>query len=166
MTRICITDLGEALRAFEAMDFSERSALVDVLHQRQPNLLASIVVLRSLGASDSQVEVALHVLMITWLAMQSSGSEWPVITEELQESCLAELVRHMESTAGSGDESALTVIGRFIDSHREPNLLAYVVKHLQDCGVIGLRTEAERFVVLAALNVAQCVAYGAGDDRR
>lgn len=40
---------------------------------------------------------------------------------------------------------------------RQPNLLAFVIAHLGDAGLLGIGTDAEKFIVLAVLNLVECV---------
>ncbi len=44
------------------------------------------------------------------------------------------------------------------DAHREQTLLAFVIGHLGDAGLLGIRTDAEKFIVLAVLNLVECIA--------
>ena len=40
----------------------------------------------------------------------------------------------------------------------EPVLLAYAIAIFQDEGLAGIKTEAEKFLTLAALNLVACIA--------
>ena len=71
MTWITQAVLVEAARAVNQMGAQERLQLADEVFAHQPNLLASVVVLRQMGASDAQIEVPLRVLLVAWEAMKS-----------------------------------------------------------------------------------------------
>jgi hypothetical protein len=82
MMRIAQAHVAEAMRAVERMGTQQQVQLGDEIFAQQPNLLGSIVVLRGMGASDTQIGIALHVLFVAWLAMKASGHRWPVISED------------------------------------------------------------------------------------
>jgi hypothetical protein len=84
---IQLIHLKHVLAEFSRMDLAQRERLADELHERQPNLFASCLVLRNMGASYAQLGVALQALFVTWLAMQRSGRSWPLVTEAVQEDC-------------------------------------------------------------------------------
>ena len=154
---IQLIHLKHALAEFGRMDLAQQERLADELHERQPNLLASCLVLRNMGASYAQLGVALQALFVTWLAMQRSGRSWPLVTEAVQEACLRRLtgrIRFIEGLTGGQVQRALQ---DQIDAHREPNLLAFVIAHLGEAGLLGIGTDAEKFIVLAVLNLVECV---------
>ena len=158
MATVLPTHLMRALNEFDRMDLGQRVRLGDELHERQPNLLASFLVLRNLGASDLQLEIALHVLLVTWLAMKHSERSWPVVTETLQETCLQRLTGRMRFTEGLTGALMQRGLQDQIEAHREKTLLAFALGHLRDAGLLGIRTDAEKFTVLAVLNLVECVA--------
>ncbi len=45
-----------------------------------------------------------------------------------------------------------------IDAHPEQQLLAYVYGKFKEHGLLGIKTEAEKMLMLAALNLAECIA--------
>ena len=51
--RICASHLATALRQAQAMDLQQKLALIDEIHSRQPNLLASCIVQAKRGGSAS-----------------------------------------------------------------------------------------------------------------
>ena len=46
----------------------------------------------------------------------------------------------------------------FCDEHRERYLLEFVYGYLGDHDLLRVRTDAEKFLMLAALNLVECVA--------
>ena len=50
-------------------------------------------------------------------------------------------------------------IQQFCDEHAERYLLAFVYGYLGDHDLLAVRTEAEKYLILAALNLAECVAF-------
>jgi hypothetical protein len=158
MTSILPIHLVHATSEFARMDLAQQERLGDELHERQPNLLASVLVLRNMGASYAQLEIALHALFVTWLAMKHSGRSWPVVTEAVQETCLQRLSGRIRFIEGLKGKSVQRALQDQIDTHREQVLLAFVIGHLGDAGLLSIRTDAEKFIVLSVLNLVECVA--------
>jgi hypothetical protein len=158
MPAILLPHLKHALLEFARLDLAQQERLGDELHERQPNLLASVLVLRNMGASYAQLEIALHALFVTWLAMKHSGRSWPVVTEAVQEACLQRLSGRIRFIEGLKGEQVQRALQDQIDAHREQTLLAFVIGHLGDAGLLSIRTDAEKFIVLAVLNLVECVA--------
>ena len=75
MTRITQAVLVEAARAVDRMGAQERLQLADEVFAHQPNLLASVVVLRQMGASDAQIEVPLLNLVERVLGTESASAQ-------------------------------------------------------------------------------------------
>ena len=82
MASISSRNLVDAVLRVEAMNFQERDRLADEVHARQPNLFYSVLVLQRYGATLVQIEVVLNLLLVFHEAMKSSGSDWPVVSEE------------------------------------------------------------------------------------
>ncbi|MCR7913543.1 hypothetical protein NTA11_00620, partial [Pseudomonas aeruginosa] len=92
--------LAEAAIAVDAMGLAEQAQLADEVFAHQPNLLASVLVLQRMGVSLPQMDVPIHILLVAYQAMKTSGHTWPVISEDTQESCLRRLTRRIRSTHG------------------------------------------------------------------
>jgi len=141
------------------MDQAQKVSLADEIFAQQPNLLASILVLPRMGVSMVQLEVPLHILFVTFTAMKLSSKAWPVVTEEIQEGCLQRLTARARFNEGLPGELADKVIRQFCDEHAERFLLAFVYGYLGDHDLLGIRTDATKYLVLAALNLVECVAF-------
>lgn len=85
----------EAEIAMRRMSHDQKVSLADEIHARQPHMLASFLALPSMGVSMAQLEVAVHILLVTFLAMKLRGHPWPLVTEEIQDGCL----RHLTARA-------------------------------------------------------------------
>lgn len=124
----------------------------------KPNLFFSVLVLQRYGATREQIEVVLNILLVFYEAMKRSGGTWPVISEEVQERCLARIVGRVRFTEGLTpplqEQATLDAVG----DHREQQLLAYVFGKFKENGLLGIHTEAEKMLMLAALNLAECIA--------
>lgn len=77
--------LVQAHREIDAMNPAQKIQLADEIFLHQPNLLASILVLSNIGVNMLQLEVPLHILLVTFQAMKRSGHTWPIVQEDVQE---------------------------------------------------------------------------------
>jgi hypothetical protein len=81
-----------------------------------------------------------------------------VISEEVQERCLARVsgrVRFIEGlTPQLQAQATLDALG----AHPEKQLLAQVFGKFKENGLLGIETEAEKMLMLAALNLVECIA--------
>ncbi|WP_374439125.1 hypothetical protein [Inhella sp.] len=83
MGRITLAVLGRAVLDVEGMSQAQKVQLADEVFAQQPNLLAAILVLPRMGVSAEQLEVPLHILLVSFQAMKRSGHVWPRISEAL-----------------------------------------------------------------------------------
>ena len=83
MQRINLPVIVQAQRAVQRMSLEQKVALTDEIFKEQPTLLASILVLPRMGVAMAQLDVAIHVLLVTFQAMKLSGHQWPVVTEDI-----------------------------------------------------------------------------------
>ena len=149
----------QAVRAVERLNGQAQVQLGDEIFAHQPHLLGSVVVLRHMGVSDAQIGVALHVLFVAWLAMKASGQQWPVVTEDDQDLCLQRLTARLRFGAGLPPKLLPQAVKQHISEHPEPQLLAFAYGHLRESGVLGARNEPGKYVLLAALNIVECIAF-------
>jgi len=149
----------EADIAVRGMNHDQKVRLADEIHAQQPNMLASILVLPQMGVDMAQLEVALHVLFVTFQAMKLSGHAWPLVTEDIQDGCLQRLTASARFTEGLPQELATKVVEQFHTEHAERYLLAFVYGWLGDNDLMAVRTEAEKYLMLGALNLVECVAF-------
>ena len=91
MASISSRNLVDAVLRVECMSFEDRARLAEEVHAGQPNLFFSVLVLQRYEATLEQIEVVLNLLLVFYEAMKISGGSWPVITEDVQERCLARI---------------------------------------------------------------------------
>ncbi|MBV8124224.1 MAG: hypothetical protein JO370_09095 [Paucibacter sp.] len=151
--------IAQAHAGVERMDQAHKVALADEIFREQPTLLASILVLPRMGVGMVQLELALHVLLVTFQAMKLSGHKWPVVTEDIQEGCLQRLTARARFNEGLPPELVAQTVQQFCDEHAERYLLAFVYGYLGDHDLWAVRTEAEKYLVLATLNLVECIAF-------
>ena len=162
--RGAMTLLTQAVMARANIDIDRMSAqhkveLADEIHARQPNLLASILVLPRYGIDMLQLEVPIHILLVAFQAMKHCGRALPTISEDVQETCLQRLTATMRFTEGVPPDLVEQMITTFCVDHPERYLLAFVYGHLGEHDLLCVRTDAEKYLLLACLNLVECVAY-------
>jgi cell division protein ZapA (FtsZ GTPase activity inhibitor) len=150
--------LTQAAVSVLRMSFAEREQLADEIYLQQPNLLASVVVQHHMGASLPQTEDLLNILLVAYQAMKMSGHHWPVISEDDQDVCLQRLTGKIRFIEGLDDGVLQRAISQQIEQHSEPYLLAFILGELKKHDLLGIRTDVEKYLVLAALNLAECIA--------
>jgi hypothetical protein len=150
--------LVQAAIDVNGMSQDQKVRLTEEVYEQQPNMLASVLVLPRMGVSMAQLEVPLHILLVTFQAMKRSGRIWPIISEAMQETCLQRLTARARFNEGLADQLATKALKQFCDEHPERYLLAFVYCYLDDHDLLSVRTDAEKFLLLAALNLVECVA--------
>jgi hypothetical protein len=158
MSSITSRLLVDAVLRVERMSFKEREQLADEIHARQPNLFFSVLVLQRYGASLEQIEVVLNLLFVFHETMKGSGRAWPVISEDVQERCLQRLSARVRFIEGLTPQQQTQAVSDAIAKHPEQQMLAYVFGKFRDHGLGGIETEAQKMLLLAALNLVECIA--------
>ena len=157
MASISSRNLVDAVLRVEAMSFQDRDRLADEVHSRQPNLLYSVLVLQRYGATLVQIEVVLNLLLVFHEAMKISGGSWPVISEDVQGRCLGRVSGRVRFIEVSPQLQA-QVTADAVSDHPAQQLLAYVFGKFKESDLLGIKTEAEKMLMLAALNLVECIA--------
>ena len=109
----------EADVAVRRMSQDQKVRLADEICAEQPNMLASILALPRMGVDMAQLEVALHVLFVAFLAMKLSGQQWPLVTKDIQDGCLQRLTARTRFNDGLPQELATKVVEQFHTEHAE-----------------------------------------------
>jgi hypothetical protein len=163
MTRLAQWAVIEADIAVRRMSHDQKVRLADEIYAQQPNMLASILALPRVGVDMAQLEVALHILLVSFQAMKLSGRPWPLITEDIQDGCLQRLTARMRFNEGVPEELATKVVEQFHKEHAERNLLAFVYGYLGDHDLMAVRNDGEKYLMLGALNLVECLAFVGAD---
>ena len=158
MASISSRHLVDAVLRVEAMSFQERDRLADEVHARQPNLFYSVLVLQRYDATLVQIEVVLNILLVFHEAMKISGGRRPVISEDVQERCLGRVCGRVRFIEGLSPQLQAQATADAVRDHPEQQLLAYVFGKLEEGDLLGVKTEAEKMLMLAALNLVECIA--------
>ena len=158
MTAISPRVLIDADLTVRSMSMDARIALADEVFVHQPNLLASVLVHHRMGSTMPQVEVLLNIMLVAYQAMKTSGHRWPVISEDIQEQCLQRLTAKLRSTEGLPADRRQRAVDEWVNTHRERYLLAFVYGTLREHDLLAVRTDAQQYLLLAALNLVECIA--------
>ena len=100
----------------------------------------------------------LNVLLVFFGAMKARGKHWPVISEEVQQRCLALVTGRVRFIEGLIPQLQTLVTLDAVGDHPEPQLLAYVFGNFKGSGLLCTHIEAEKVLMLAALNLVECIA--------
>jgi hypothetical protein len=162
MSRITVDHLAAAILKVRAMNLKEKEALADEIHRSQPHMLASCLVQSRLGVEPAAVEFLLNILLVCYQSMKESGLQWPVITECEQERQMQRwigAVQFSEHAAGSTAEEARA---QYASQHSEQALLAFVVHEtnqwLHEISQRKAQAESDKFVMMASMNLVNCIA--------
>lgn len=152
------------------MGLPDKLAVFDEIHHKQPNFLASCLVQGRLGSDETAVEFLLDVLLVCYLAMNESEYEWPLITEAVQERQLRRTVGAVRFAGDLKESDAVdAALMQDLSDHPEQPLLAYVVRQcthwLQSVAVRNAAKEADKYVMMAAINLVNCIAFSSAELR-
>lgn len=168
--RISLEHVAAADRKVRSMKIPQKIAILDEIHLKQPNLMASCVVQARLGADELTIEFLLNLLITCYVSMRESGFEWPLISEKDQE-------RELRRTAGAvlfseqltDPTSAHAARAQYVDAHPEQSLLALVMREctewFQDVARRGTEKESDKYVMMASVNLVNCIAHSAAERR-
>ena len=159
MSRISRSAVLRAIKAVQEMKADQKLKLADEIFSSQPNLLGSVLVLRSLGVSAAKQEFAFEILLLCFQAMKESGRTWPLITEDEQESQMRHhtaLLRFYASLDGSAEKD--NSVRQFINTYPEQDLLAWVMTKTRDWRLNSPIEENDRYLLQAVVNIVNCIA--------
>lgn len=142
----------------DRMSAQQKVELADETYVPQPNLLASTLVLPRHGADMAQLAVPIHVLLVAFEAMRHCGHVLPTIYEDIQETCLRRPIATMTFTEDVPPDLVAQMITKIKVDHLERCLLAFVHGHLGEHELLRVTTDAEKYLLLAALHLVECVA--------
>jgi hypothetical protein len=171
MGRISLEHVATAVREVRSMQITQKTAIIDEIHLKQPNLLASCVVQGRLGADEQTVEFLLNLLLTCYVAMRESDFEWPLISETGQERELGRTVGAVLFSEQLADPVAANAArAHYIATHPEQPLLALVVSEctqwLRDLAQRKAEKESDKYVMMASVNLVNCIAHSAAHRRR
>jgi len=81
-----------------------------------------------------------------------------VITEDVQERCLKRISGRARFIEGLSPQLQTQAIADAVGDHPEQPLLAYVFGKFKESDLLGIKTAPEKMLMLAALNLVECIA--------
>ena len=159
MGRLTTAMVAQAAMDVEALDHDGKVRLADEIFVVQPNLLGSMLVLARMGVNMPEVEIGVHILLVAFQAIKRSRHRWALVTMDLQATCMERLTARMRFNEGLPAELAAEVVTQFHSDHAERYLLAYAYGYLGEHDLLKVRTDAEKSLLLAVLNLVECIAY-------
>jgi hypothetical protein len=158
--------LVNAAISVERMSFSEREQLADEVHAAQPNLLLSVLALQHSGATTQQMEVVLNLLLVFYSAMKASGKVWPVISEDIQDQGLKRIGARARYIQRLPEHRQRKATDDAVLKHSEEQIMAYALGVLAKHQLDSVKTDAEHMIMLATLNLVECIALTAPRTHR
>ena len=166
MTALSIPVVADAIRAVATMGLQERLDLADRVHAEQPTLLYSVLVMQRFGATMVQIEVLIELLLVAFTAMKAAGGKWPVISEELQERCLARIGGRARFIEGLAKPQVEAAIHDAFVKHPEVPLLAHAMDVMRHQGWLRIVDDTQKHLVLCGLNLVECITEAANQRSR
>ncbi len=163
--RISIDHVGQAVAKLQAMDLAHKEQLADELAKEQPALFASFLAQHKVGVSYEKMEFLLGILFVCYLAMKQSGLQWAVVTAGEVEACMARYVDSVHFGEDLDPQQQHELVIQFVAAHPEQVLLAYVQVETANWLRRVHPENSDRFVMLAAANMVNCIGYAQSTDR-
>jgi hypothetical protein len=163
MPRIEPRHIIAARQRVEQFTLRKAEALGEAIFNKQPTPLGSLLVLPQFGVTHAELDVALKILFICHESVVEASVELPVITEALQERCLARVTGRANFLEGLAAGASQRAVQDQIDKHPEPYLLALALGILQENGLANVQYEPKKYLILAVLNVVEMLASAIHD---
>lgn len=143
------------------MSLTDKETVCDEIFQEQPNLLASVLVQQQMGNTLEEVDVLLNILIVIHLAIKKAGIRLETISEQQQEDQLVKLTASVVFSEGMDRNLSNRSLNQYISNQNEPILLAYVIHTMKDAGFFDNTKECSKYLVLAGVNLVNCVSDAA-----
>lgn len=140
------------------MGLREKEGVCDRVYAVQPNLLHSVLAVRSFGVDLATIDVLIDILIVLQLAVEESGQVLATVTEADQERELRRFTASIRFAEGLSGDAFAQSFKQTTAYKREPFLLAHVMDVLKRSGIADFRDDASKYSFLAAINLVNCVA--------
>jgi hypothetical protein len=159
MSRISIQAVANAVKKINAMNMDQKMILADEIFIKQPNMLSSVVALRSMGVSLEKMTVAFEILFVCFQAMKESKLAWPLITEDDQEKQLKRYIAIVKFGTDLSTHLEHTAIKQYVESHPEQPLLAFISSEHKKFLECNVAQNSDRFLILSTVTLVNCIAF-------
>jgi hypothetical protein len=109
------------------------------------------------------MEFLLNMLFVCYLAMMETGLKWPTITDNDVDACMTRYVQSVKFGMDLAPTESHELVLQFIEGHPEQALLAYVQVETANWLKRVTPEDADRYVMLAAANIVNCIGYVQGN---
>ena len=140
------------------MSVKEKEGVCDRIYVAQPNLLGSVLALKSFGVDMHTIDVLLNILIVIQLAIEESGQVLATIMEDDQDRELCRFTAAVGFTEGLSPSETGASIRQSVAYKREPFLFAYVFDAIRRADLFEFRDEMAKYPFLAAMNLVNCIA--------
>jgi hypothetical protein len=155
---VTVEQMAAAIRAAKAMDIKEKELVCDTIYATQPNLLGSVLALRSLGISMETIDIVLNILIVLHLAVAESGQVLAIVSENDLDRELRRYTSSVKFSEGLDAQSFTQSIEQTTAYKKERVLFAYVLNTLMHTGLVAQQDEKAKYPMLAAINLVNCIA--------
>lgn len=151
-------DVVFSVRRIRVMSKAERTLLCDEVYNRQPALLAHVLVLSRLGVPMEKVDRVLHILLILYdLFSRTSPAGLPPVSEETLERVNANQLALLKLMNTEERSEARRLCRLSVESHPEINVLAFIIGDLGDAGITDMSKREDEYCVRAARNLLDAI---------
>lgn len=145
--------ISTAILLVQRMSMADKERLAQEIFRVQPNLMAMVVVQTRFGANEEEMEGLTNILLTCFTAAKLSALPLHQVTDSEQAECLARVNTYLQSLEGS---SADAEASDYITQHREPAMLAFVMKEIDLHGFKQASDATYGKLVLTAMGLVEC----------
>lgn len=156
--RINQKSLKMAIEAYEKMNLKEQELVADRIYLSQPNLLASVLVLQRFGNSMEHIDEILKILIVLYLALEFEKVKIATVSEREQDRELTRLVATIKFSEDLSNTLTSNSIENYIENHKEKYAAEFAYDVMSASGILSLREENSKFLIMAGLNLVNCIA--------
>ncbi len=159
MVEISDKQIVHAISKVDQMDLKNKELVCDEIFIKQPNLLASVLVLQQMGNTLKEVDVLLNVLIVLYLALKESGANISKVSEQDQAHQLRLLTASVKFSEDMDSNSVVNSVNQYISSQQQKYLMAYVTGVMKEAGFYNKQHEASKYLIMSGLNLVSCIAH-------
>ena len=149
--------LKKSAIAGASLSIESETEIFDRIYINQPNLLAHVLVLSTLGVSNEKIDPILHLLLVFYHCFtENERWQFPVVSEEelfAADNNTIAMLRFFDKEEPS-DRAKYREMS--ILNYPEQNVYAYMVGYLKDNGFVEEKNEVDEYCLRSIKNVFDC----------
>ncbi len=144
MNPIEINHITKSINYVNSLEFNEKVAETEKIHQSQPHAFLTVLALSQDGVSMEKVEHALNLLMVIHNVFcdNTSDRQIPLISKQMLDDALEGNIAMLQAI----DQEWLNT-NESINSYFEKNILSYLIGYLKKHDLISPCEEHERLII-------------------